>query len=126
MKLQRAGLAGAILSCALLLAPHSQAQNSDYNSSNWQAPRGYDQAYPESGHANMVARQGYSAGFNEGQADAAKGKKFTPTKNKAYGKAIIPQGMNKDEFKQQYREAFVKGYSAGYKGDQAGSSGETH
>ena len=65
----------------------------------------------------MVARQGYSAGFNEGLADASRGKKFEPTDNKAYGKAIIPKGMNKDEFKQQYREAFVKGYTNGYKGE---------
>jgi hypothetical protein len=113
MKLQKAGLAGAVLSCALLLAPHSFAQDNG----DWHAPRGYDQAYPEDGHPNMVARQGYSAGFNEGQADAAKGKKFSPTDNRAYGKAVIPQGMNKDEFRQQYREAFVRGYTNGYKGE---------
>jgi hypothetical protein len=73
-------------------------------------------AYPENGHPNMVARQGYAAGYNQGRDDASHGKKFTPTENKAYGKAVIPQGMNKDEFKQEYREAFVKGYDAGYKG----------
>jgi hypothetical protein len=65
----------------------------------------------------MVARQGYAAGFNEGQADVSKGKKFSPTENKAYSKAVIPQGMDKNEFKQQFREAFVKGYSNGYKGE---------
>jgi hypothetical protein len=65
----------------------------------------------------MVARQGYAAGFNEGQADVSKGKKFSPTENKAYRKAVIPQGMDKNEFKQQFREAFVKGYSNGYKGE---------
>lgn len=118
MRLSKAGLAGAVLSCALLIAPHSWAQDQDeYNSPSWHGPRGYDQAYPENGHPNMVARQGYASGFNEGQADAAKGKKFSPTDNKAYSKPVIPQGMNKDELKQQYREAFVKGYTAGYQGE---------
>lgn len=113
MTLQKAGFAGLALSCALLLAPWGWSQDTDHD---WRAPRGYELAYPENGHPNMVARQGYAAGFNQGQDDAAHGKKFTPTENKAYGKAVIPAGMNKDEFKQEYREAFVKGYDAGYKG----------
>jgi hypothetical protein len=88
-----------------------------YDAGNWQAPRGYDEAYPENGTPNMVARQGYSAGFNEGQADVAVGKKFSPTENKAYGKAVIPRGMDRETFKQDFREAFVKGYTNGYRGD---------
>lgn len=88
-----------------------------YDGGNWQAPRGYDEAYPENGTPNMVARQGYAAGFNEGQADASVGKKFSPTDNKAYSKAVIPKGMSHDQFKQDFHEAFVKGYSAGYKGE---------
>lgn len=117
MRVLRAGLAGAVLSTALLLAPQVFAQDADgHDAQSWSAPRGYDMAYPENGRPNMVARQGYAAGFNQGRDDAAHGKKFTPTENKAYGKAVIPAGMNKDEFKQEYREAFVKGYDAGYKG----------
>jgi hypothetical protein len=84
---------------------------------DWHAPRGYADAYPESGAPNMVARQGYSAGFNQGQADAARGKKFNPTENDAYGKAVIPKGMDHGAFKQEFREAFVKGYSNGFKGE---------
>jgi hypothetical protein len=86
-----------------------------YDSSDWQAPRGYDLAYPESGSPNMVARQGYAAGFSQGQADAAGGKKFKPTESGAYEHAKIPKGMDKDQFKQQFRESFVKGYSNGFK-----------
>ena len=93
----------------------TETQSND--SSNWQAPRGYDEAYPENGTPNMVARQGYAAGFNQGQADASRGKKFQPTESDAYGKATIPKGINRDEFKQQFREAFVKGYTNGYKKD---------
>lgn len=92
-------------------------ETNSYDNSSWQAPRGYDQAYPENGTPNMVARQGYASGFNEGQADASVGKKFSPTENKAYGKAVIPKGMSRDDFKQQFREAFVKGYTNGYRGD---------
>jgi len=90
-------------------------ESRSYSDSGWQAPRGYVEAYPENGTPNMVARQGYAAGFNEGQAAAARGKKFEPEDDKSYQKAMIPKGMNKDEFRQQYREAFMKGYSNGYK-----------
>jgi hypothetical protein len=86
-----------------------------HDSSDWQAPRGYDMAYPENGTPNMVARQGYAAGFNQGQADASRGKKFKPTESDAYEHAKIPKGMDKDQFKQQFRESFVKGYSNGFK-----------
>ena len=88
-----------------------------YDAGDWYAPRGYDMAYPENGTPNMVARQGYSAGFNQGQADASRGKKFNPTDNDAYEKAVIPKGMDHGAFKQDFRAAFVKGYSNGYKGD---------
>lgn len=112
----------AALAGVLTLGYHSPARAQDavaiqsYDSASWQAPRGYDEAYPENGTPNMVARQGYAAGFNEGQADAARGKKFSPTDNKAYTKAVIPKGMDKNDFRQRFREAFVKGYSNGYKG----------
>jgi hypothetical protein len=90
----------------------TETQSSD--SSNWQAPRGYDLAYPESGTPNMVARQGYAAGFSQGQADASGGKKFKPTENDAYAHAKIPKGMDKDAFRLQFRESFVKGYTTGF------------
>ena len=86
-----------------------------YDSPDWQAPRGYIEAYPENGMPNMVARQGYAAGFNQGMADASQGKKFKPTENAAYDHAKIPKGMDKDQFKTQFREAFVKGYTNAYK-----------
>ena len=102
----------AVLACALSfnVVPAGLAQASPSNdSASWSAPRGYDLAYPENGTANMVARQGYAAGFNQGQADVSRGQAFRPTENKAYAHAKIPKGMDKDQFKTEFREAFVKG-----------------
>jgi hypothetical protein len=107
-------LAG-VLSLSVVPAGLAQApQDSDVNS--WSAPRGYDIAYPENGTPNMVARQGYAAGFTQGQADVSRGQSFRPTENKAYAHAKIPKGMDKDQFKTEFRESFVKGYTNAYKG----------
>ncbi len=122
MILGRSTWAVIALTCAMSIGtvPTLIAQDvptpQSYDSPNWSAPRGYDLAYPENGTPNMVARQGYAAGFNQGQADASRGKKFKPTDSDAYEHAKIPKGFNKDEFKQTFREAFVKGYTNGYKG----------
>jgi hypothetical protein len=88
-----------------------------YDSSDWRAPRGYDLAYPENGSPNMVARQGYAAGFSQGQADVGRGQNFKPTESGAYAHAKIPKGMDKDRFKLEFRESFVKGYSNAFKGE---------
>jgi len=120
MMIRRASWAGLALACTLTLgygqpARAQVATASSYDSPTWQAPRGYDLAYPESGTPNMVARQGYAAGFNQGQADLSRGKKFKPTESDAYEHAHIPKGMDKDQFKEQFRESFVKGYTNAYK-----------
>jgi hypothetical protein len=77
--------------CANWLAQALQSNDS----ASWSAPRGYDLAYPENGTTNMVARQGYAAGFNQGQADVSRGQAFRPTENKAYAHAKIPKGWTK-------------------------------
>ena len=134
MTFRTTGFAG--LACALLLGGciSMQAQDNSstttkdqttttttttqsYDSSDWKAPRGYQLAYPENGSPNMVARQGYAAGFSQGQADASRGKKFKPTESDAYEHAKIPKGMDKDRFKLEFRAAFVKGYSNGFKSE---------
>ena len=119
MILRKDTWACVVLACALSFSvvPAGLAQASQSNdSASWSAPRGYDLAYPENGTANMVARQGYAAGFNQGQADVSRGQSFRPTENKAYAHAKIPKGMDKDQFKTEFREAFVKGYTNAYKG----------
>src|ERR1019366_2794022 len=120
MILQKTGFAGVAFACAVLLGStlsvqaRAQTTTTDQTTTTttetqshdaWQAPRGYDQAYPESVTPNMVARQG--------EADASRGKKFKPTEADSYGHAKIPKGMDKDEFKLQFRESFVKGYTSG-------------
>jgi len=127
---RQAGFTGLAFACALSLgstlpmqaqAPGTTTQQTTttttatYDSPDWQAPRGYETAYPENGSPNMVARQGYAAGFVQGQADVARGQTYRPTENHAYAHAKIPKGMDKDQFKQQFRESFVKGYSNGFK-----------
>lgn len=131
---RQVGFAALAFACALSLGSTLPMQAQDHNStttkdqtttttrethdsSDWKAPRGYDMAYPESGTPNMVARQGYAAGFNQGQADLARGKKFKPTESDAYDHAKIPKGMDKDQFKLQFRESFVKGYTSGFKNE---------
>jgi len=133
---RQAGFAGLAFACALTLGStlpmqaqdHSNTTTKDqttttttetqsHDSSGWKAPRGYDMAYPESGTPNMVARQGYAAGFSQGQADLARGKQFKPTESDAYDHAKIPKGMDKDQFKLQFRESFVKGYTSGFKNE---------
>ena len=138
MNLTRTSLVSVTFACALSLCAlpvHAQDQTtttrdqttttttqshseSGYDSPSWQPPSGYQEAYPEGGTPNMVARQGYAAGYNQGLADAAKGRKFKPTDNDAYEHAKAPSGMDKDTFRQEFREAFVKGYSNGYKSEK--------
>jgi hypothetical protein len=134
---RQAGFAGLAVACALSLssAVSMQAQTPStptttdkttttttetqtYESPNWQAPRGYETAYPESGTPNMVARQGYAAGFVQGQADLDRGSSYRPTENHAYAHARIPKGMDKDQFHTQFKESFVKGYTNAYKKQQ--------
>ena len=121
---RQAGFTGLAFACALSLGsalpmqaqtPTTTTEVQTYDSPNWQAPRGYEVAYPESGTPNMVARQGYAAGFVQGGADISRGQKFRPTENHAYAHARIPKGMDKDQFHEQFKESFVKGYTNAYK-----------
>lgn len=139
MNLTRTGFAGVAFACALSLCATLPVRAQDstrttrdqtttttteshsstgYDSPSWQAPSGYEEAYPENGTPNMVARQGYAAGYNQGQADAMRGHKFKPTDNDAYEHAKVPSGVDKDTFRQEFRESFVKGYSNGYKSEK--------
>ncbi len=82
---------------------------------DWTAPRGYDDYYRENGQVNMAARQGYSAGFSQGESDFQHGHSYRPTHVDTY-KHIpdSPQGIDRNEFKRVYRESFERGYAKGF------------
>ena len=92
-------------------APSPQA----YDAQNWQAPRGYDEFYHENGTPNMVARQGYAAGFTQGQSDLSRSRKFDPS-HAGYYKNVpsSPKGFDRNNFVMTYREAFEHGYTRGF------------
>lgn len=86
-----------------------------YDERTWNAPRGYNDYYRENGNANMVARQGYAAGFSQGESDFREHHSFRPTKVDTYKHVPeSPKEFNRDDFKRLYREAFERGYAKGY------------
>ena len=104
---------GVLVAGSFLAVPSALAQR--YDDPNWHGPRGYDDAYHENGNANPAARQGYSAGFSQGESDARAHHSFRPTHVDTYKNVPdSPGGVNRDEFKRVYREAFEKGYAKGY------------
>lgn len=104
--------------------PSSRPQDRDDNRSrsqdrdddrSWNAPRGYNDYYRENGNSNMVARQGYAAGFTQGESDFRGRHSFRPTKVDSYKHVPeSPKDFNRDDFKRLYREAFERGYAKGY------------
>ena len=109
--------AASVLAAGLVLVGTSftaSGQNGDHDS-HWNAPRGYDDQYHENGQANPAARQGYEAGFGQGESDARAHHSFRPTHVDTYKNVPeSPSTYKRDDFKRIYREAFVKGYSKGY------------
>lgn len=97
-------------------AAQDRGQDRDrYNDRNWNAPRGYNDYYQENGSSNMVARQGYAAGFSQGESDFREHHSFRPTKVDSYKHVPeSPHEFNRDDFKRLYRQAFERGYSKGY------------
>jgi len=62
---------------------------------------------------------GYQDGLAAGRHDALKGDKFQPEHHDLYKNGLhgwTPSLGAKDQFKQLYREAFVKGYEEGFRG----------
>ncbi len=93
------------------------AQPPQYDDQHWgHGPDGYADAYHEDpGHPMMGARQGWAAGLAQGQSDRDHHHSFRPTNVDTYKHVPdSPGGYPRDRFKQEYREAFVKGYSHGY------------
>ncbi len=123
--MSKLALSAAILSMGgtLALAQYDhhdrhQDQYQDQYQGQYQGPGadGYNQAYREQpGHALPGARQGWAAGFAQGQSDRDHHHSFRPTHVDTYKHVPdSPGGYSRDQFKNEYRDAFVKGYSRGY------------
>jgi hypothetical protein len=79
--------------------------------------QGYGAAYhQQSESADSAAHWGYQDGFADGGHDRATGHSFRPTHDRAYKHA--PEyghpPIGRDEYKNIYREAYVRGYEKGY------------
>ncbi len=71
-------------------------------------------------HGDQQAKQfGYQDGLAAGRHDQLKGDKFKPEDHDLYKNGLHGWTTSlgtKDQFKQLYREAFVKGYQEGFRG----------
>ena len=66
-------------------------------------------------NGSPAEQQGYAAGEAQGRSDHDHRHSFRPTKVDTYKNVPrSPSGYNRDQFKNEYRQAFVKGYSEGY------------
>ena len=103
-----AGFAGFVLGGALAFGQYGQYGPPPQN--------GYGNYYHEQpGYPHLGARQGWIAGMAQGQSDREYAHDFRPTKAAAYKHVPrSPQDYPRDEFKNEYRDAFVRGYSHGY------------
>ena len=79
---------------------------------------GYGEVYHEpQGHPMLGARQGWIAGRAQGESDRQYGHSNRPTKVDTFKHVPnSPEGYPRDQFKQEYRDAFIKGYERGYSG----------
>ncbi len=109
-----------VMGAALLSAGGSLAvaqYQGQYDDQHWgRGPQGYSDYYHEEpGRPMMGARQGWSAGLAQGQDDREHGHSYRPTHVDTFKHVPdSPGGYPRDRFKQEYRDAFVKGYSRGY------------
>jgi hypothetical protein len=100
-------LAGSV---GIASAQYGQGYGANYQQQQYQQQYQQQQAPGDPGH------WGYQDGFNDGSHDRATGHSFRPTHDSAYKHA--PEygrpPINRDEYKNLYREAYVRGYEKGY------------
>jgi hypothetical protein len=71
------------------------------------------------GYGNQAGQIGFQDGLNDGQRDRQSGHNFRPTDSGAYKHADHGYNSsfgNKDQYKQEYRQANASGYQRGYSG----------
>jgi hypothetical protein len=86
-------------------------------------PPQYPNQYPNNGgyygNNGNAQRFGYQDGLNAGQRDRSTGHSYRPTQWQAYqdadhGMSSSTGYRNSDDYRQQYRQAFMNGYNQGY------------
>ncbi len=111
-----AAAATAVLGSAMAMAlPQGQ-----YDDQHWgHGPDGYaDQYHEQQGRPMLGARQGWLAGQAQGESDREHGHSNRPTHVDTYKHVPdSPQGYPRDQFKNEYRDAFIKGYEHAYGGN---------
>ena len=122
MKIRSAAISAMALAAALCVSqmliaqgPPPPGANDRYDERAWTSPRSYNGFQPENQRPNMIVQQGYAAGFSQGESDFRDGRRFRPTKAGTYKNVPdSPKDINRNEFKQIYRDAFEEGYSRAY------------
>ncbi len=106
------------LGSALAVAQYGPAQyQGGYDDQHWgRGPEGYgDQYHEQQGRPMLGARQGWVAGQAQGESDRQQGHSFRPTHVDTFKHVPrSPDGYPRDQFKNEYRDAFVRGYQHGY------------
>ncbi len=105
------------LSAGMALAQNGYGNHGQYDDQHWgHGPDGYADAYHEQdGRPMLGARQGWAAGQAQGQSDRQQGHSYRPTHVDTFKHVPdSPGGYPRDQFKQEYRDAFMKGYARGY------------
>ena len=76
----------------------------------------YWQDYREASGPDYAHRWGYHAGEVNGQRDRATGHSYRPTHDDAYKHVPSSNGipMPRGLFKDEYKDAYIRGYQAGY------------
>ncbi len=109
-------MGAALLALAGTVAVAQNGYQGQYDNQHWgRGPQGYADNFPEQGGPQLGARQGWQAGFDQGQSDRQHGHSFRPTNVDAYKHVPdSPHDYPRNQFKDEYRQGFVKGYSRGY------------
>ena len=79
-------------------------------------PAGYTEYYHDATTPDLPARWGYSRGYDDGVKDKGTGHSFRPTQGDHFKDVpdMVGTGMNRQQVKNRYRDAYVHGYERGY------------
>jgi len=113
-----AGAATFTLGSALAVAQYGPGQyRGGYDDQHRdRSPQSYSDQYHEQGdRPTLSAQQGWVAGQAQGESDREQGHSFRPTQVDTFKHVPrSPDGYPRDQFKNEYRDAFVHGYQRGY------------